>query len=209
MRVGNLLLSAATLFSGKTYARLQDISAYLKLPILCQSQFYALQKRYLFPVINETWMSCQLGVVIGLSREDKVVLSGDGRRDSPGHCAKYGTYTLMDVDSGYIVDFAVLNKADPRVKNSNAMEPMGLIQCLSNMKKWNIDVNILTTDRHKTIRKIIRVDYPEITHQFDLCIVKKIVTACGKKTALAPLLDWLQFISNHFWWVMSRQCRCS
>ncbi|KAF3837440.1 hypothetical protein F7725_004904, partial [Dissostichus mawsoni] len=138
MGVGNLLLSAAILFSGNTYARMQDISDYLKLPILCKSQFYALQKRYLFP-------------------------------------------------------------------NSNAMEPMGLKQCLSNMKKWNISINILTTDRHKTVRKILRVEFPEITHQFDLwhfckSIIKKIIKACGKKKAFAPLLGWLQSISNHFWW---------
>ncbi|KAK1901462.1 Protein transport protein SEC23 [Dissostichus eleginoides] len=159
MGVGNLLLSAAILFSGNTYARMQDISDYLKLPILCKSQFYALQKRYLFPVINETWISCQIGVLDGLSREPKIVLSGDGRCDSPGHSAKYGTYSLMDVDTGLIVDFVVLNKADPSVKNSNAMEPMGLKQCLSNMKKWNISINILTTDRHKTVRKILRVNF--------------------------------------------------
>ncbi|KAK1889567.1 putative chemoreceptor glutamine deamidase CheD 1 [Dissostichus eleginoides] len=205
MGVGNLLLSAAILFSGNTYARMQDISDYLKLPILCKSQFYALQKRYLFPVINETWISCQIGVLDGLSREPKIVLSGDGRCDSPGHSAKYGTYSLMDVDTGLIVDFVVLNKADPSVKNSNAMEPMGLKQCLSNMKKWNISINILTTDRHKTVRKILRVEFPEITHQFDLwhfckSIIKKIIKACGKKKAFAPLLGWLQSISNHFWW---------
>ncbi|KAK1906064.1 putative chemoreceptor glutamine deamidase CheD 1 [Dissostichus eleginoides] len=184
---------------------MQDISDYLKLPILCKSQFYALQKRYLFPVINETWISCQIGVLDGLSREPKIVLSGDGRCDSPGHSAKYGTYSLMDVDTGLIVDFVVLNKADPSVKNSNAMEPMGLKQCLSNMKKWNISINILTTDRHKTVRKILRVEFPEMTHQFDLwhfckSIIKKIINACGKKKAFAPLLGWLQSISNHFWW---------
>ncbi|XP_064649995.1 uncharacterized protein LOC135501685 [Lineus longissimus] len=168
MGAGNLLLSAAILFSGNTYARLQDISDYLKLPILSWSQFFALQKCYLFPVINETWKSCQFGVVNDLSRESNIVLSGDGRCDRPGHSAKYGTYSLMDVNTGLIVDFVVLNKADPQVKNSNAMEPMGLRMCLENMKKWNISVNILTTDRHITVRKIIRVEFPEITHQFDL-----------------------------------------
>ncbi|KAF3842787.1 hypothetical protein F7725_001636, partial [Dissostichus mawsoni] len=174
-------------------------------PTLNIMGFYALQKRYLFPVINETWISCQIGVLDGLSREPKIVLSGDGRCDSPGHSAKYGTYSLMDVDTGLIVDFVVLNKADPSVKNSNAMEPMGLKQCLSNMKKWNISINIPTTDRHKTFRKILRVEFPEITHQFDLwhfckSIIKKIIKACGKKKAFAPLLGWLQSISNHFWW---------
>ena len=31
-------------------------------------------------------------------------LSGDGRADSPGHSAKYGTYTIMDVRRNKILD---------------------------------------------------------------------------------------------------------
>ena len=39
-----------------------------------------------------------------LNAEKKsLVLGGDGRADSPGHCAKYGTYTLMDLKSNKIV----------------------------------------------------------------------------------------------------------
>ena len=37
-----------------------------------------------------------------------MVLIGDGRCDSPGHSAKYCTYTLMDSDSGKIVDTTVV-----------------------------------------------------------------------------------------------------
>lgn len=205
MGAGNLLLAAAILFSGNTYARMHDFADYLKMPILSESQFYALQKRYLFPVVNDTWISCQVGVLQGFHGATKVVLCGDGRCDSPGHSAKYGTYSLMDVHTGLIIDFVVLNKAEPNVKNSNAMEPMGLRQCLTNLKNKKISVNVLTTDRHKTVRKIMRVEFPEITHQFDLwhfckSIIKKIVIACGKKKKFAPLLGWLQSIKNHFWW---------
>ncbi len=31
------------------------------------------------------------------SVQDNLILGGDGRCDSPGHTAKYGTYTLMDL----------------------------------------------------------------------------------------------------------------
>ncbi|XP_064631695.1 uncharacterized protein LOC135489984 [Lineus longissimus] len=205
MGAGNLLLSAAVLFSGTTYAKLADMSSYLKMPILGKSQFYVLQKQYLFPVVNETWITCQTMVLDGLSQESDIVLSGDGRCDSPGHCAKYCTYSVMDTKTGLIVDFTVKNKADPSVKNSNAMEPMGLRECLNNLKKWDINISILATDRHTVIRKIMRVEFPEIAHQFDLwhfckSILKKITKACGKKKPLAPLLEWMQSISNHFWW---------
>ncbi len=37
--------------------------------------------------------------------KDKVLtLGGDGRCDTPGHCAKYGSYTIMDLDTNKIVD---------------------------------------------------------------------------------------------------------
>lgn len=205
MGAGNLLLSAAVLFSGSTYTKLKDIADLLKMPILGECQFYSLQKRYLFPVVNEAWVSEQISVLDGLSNEKDIIMCGDGRCDSPGHCAKYGTYTLMEVKFGFVVDFCVLNTADAKVKNSNAMEPMGMRHCLDNLKKWDIEIKVLTTDRHISIRKILRVEYPTIIHQFDLwhlvkSIVKKIVKICGKKKDLAPLLEWLHSISNHFWW---------
>ena len=31
-------------------------------------------------------------------------LGGDGRSDSPGHSAKYGSYTLMDLEHNAILD---------------------------------------------------------------------------------------------------------
>lgn len=57
----------------------------------------------------------------------------------------------------------------------------------------------------------MRVEFPAITHQFDLwhfckSIIKKIVKACGKKKQNTPLLCWLQSIKNHFWWC-AESCR--
>ena len=54
-----------------------------------------------------------------LTSKEVVNLDGDGSCDSPGHCAKYGTYTLMDEDSGDVVAFNVVQVSE--VSSSNAL----------------------------------------------------------------------------------------
>ena len=55
------------------------------------------------------WKEQQAEVFSGLKlKESAVVLAGDGRCDSLGHCAKYCTYTLLDVESQKVVDFKVV-----------------------------------------------------------------------------------------------------
>ena len=52
-----------------------------------------------------------------------MTLAGDERCDSPGHSAKYGSHTMLDVESDKIVNFKVIS--DCEVKNSDAMEKKG------------------------------------------------------------------------------------
>lgn len=54
-----------------------------------------------------------------------------------------------------------------QAKSSVAMEPMGFKQGLDRLLDEGIPVKVITTDRHPSIRKIIREEYPEVTHQFD------------------------------------------
>ena len=37
-----------------------------------------------------------------------LVVSGDGRADSPGHSAKYGTYTIIELSCNKVVDFKLV-----------------------------------------------------------------------------------------------------
>ena len=41
-------------------------------------------------------------------REKSLCLGGDGRADTPGHCAKYGTYTTLDLDLMKVVDVQIV-----------------------------------------------------------------------------------------------------
>ena len=56
-------------------------------------------------------------------KEGPVNLCGNGRSDSPGHNAKYGTYSLMDEASGNIIDFSLVQVSE--VSSSNAIENEG------------------------------------------------------------------------------------
>ena len=52
-----------------------------------------------------------------LVNKSAIHLNGDGRCDSPGHNAKYGTYTLMYDDTGKVVTFSVVQVSE--VTSSN------------------------------------------------------------------------------------------
>lgn len=49
-----------------------------------------------------------------------MILGGDARCCSPGHTAKYGSYSLMDLQKSKIVDIQLVQSNE--VKNSYAME---------------------------------------------------------------------------------------
>ena len=72
-------------------------------------------------MVRSAWENQQAEVFADLkSRESGVVLAGVGRCDSPGHCATFCTYTLLDVKSKKVVDFKVVFVTE--VANSNKIE---------------------------------------------------------------------------------------
>lgn len=70
-----------------------------------RSTFDNHQSQYLQPVIYSTWQTTQQEMFQELSRMGGgLVIGGDGRSDSPGHCAKYGSYSTMELRLGKIID---------------------------------------------------------------------------------------------------------
>ena len=129
-------------------------------------------------------------------------MAGDGRCDSLGHCAKYCTYTLLDINSKKVVDFKVVSVTE--VANSNQMEKKGFIETLSHIEANGIKVDTISTDRHPQIKKEMRVNHGEIDHQFDpwhlaKSVSKKLATA-SKKSGCNDLAPWIPSIVNHLWW---------
>ncbi|XP_068758424.1 uncharacterized protein [Montipora capricornis] len=200
--LGNLLLAAAILFTGNTFTSISNLASCLNLQFFCERVFYDTERKYLLPVVNEAWEAESNRQIDTLTPRAVVNLEGDGRWDSPGHCAKYGTYTLMDEDTGNVVVFNVVQVSV--VSSSNAVEKEGFTRCIELLEGKGVNITIVATDRHVSISSCMSKDYPHISHQFDVWhlskwVVKKL-TNKAKQKGCEELAPWIQSISNHLWW---------
>ncbi|XP_051543374.1 uncharacterized protein LOC127434585 [Myxocyprinus asiaticus] len=206
MPANNLLVSASAVFTGATYADIADWATLLNLQVPNKTTFYALQSSYLIPVIDAAYREQQTTLLDQLRIQNLlqkgVHLSGDGRSDSPGTSAKYNTYSLMDDTTDKIVHFELVQ--DTEASSSIAMEPIGFKRGLSRLVEQGIKIDVVTTDRSPSIRKIMRVDYPDIHHEFDICLVvkglfKKLLSVSRYKDN-HKLQPWIKCICNHLWY---------
>ena len=103
MRAGNLNLAAATYFSGMSFAKLERVFAAMRLACISSSTFYLYAQHFLQPTIMSLWNDNQKSLLDSLmQRAGQIIIAGDMRADSPGHCAKYGAYTMMELQSNQI-----------------------------------------------------------------------------------------------------------
>uniref|UniRef100_A0A672G4W7 THAP-type domain-containing protein n=1 Tax=Salarias fasciatus TaxID=181472 RepID=A0A672G4W7_SALFA len=199
---GNILLSASIFFSGIHFAKFDRFCSNMNLKTISEDTYAALRKKHVFPVINKTWIAEQEAVLSEIKSQEEVVLCGDGRCDSPGHSAKYCTYTFLDAQSSKVVDFNVVSVTD--VKNSNAMELKGFKGTLKNIQDKEVRISTISTDRHPQIVKEMKVNNPDISHEFDPWHVAKGVskklTAEAKRKGCEDLGAWIPSIINHLWW---------
>ena len=63
------------------------------------------------PAFSLVWERHQRKLLSELMIEKKgfkgLVIAGDGRADSPGHSAKYGSYSIIDINKNNVVDVDV------------------------------------------------------------------------------------------------------
>ena len=155
----------------------------------------------MYPVVHTNYIRQQEAVVEYL-RGEQLHLSGDGRCDSPGYSAKYGTYSLMDSATDLILDYSLVQVSE--VSSSVAMEKEGLRRCLDKLLTQGFSISSIATDRHTGVASLMKKEYSFIEHQFDVWHMAKSVTKKITKKAKAKycgqLYPWIQSISNHFWW---------
>ena len=75
---------------------------------------------------------------------------GDGRNDSPGHCAQYCSYSLMDNTTKRILTLQTIDKRMTGRKSA-AMEKVGFQAAMADLKAKGVTVVEVVTDAHMGI----------------------------------------------------------
>ena len=202
MGAGNLLLSASILYSGNTFTRISEMLSSINVVAFSRTLYYQIQKTFLYPTLNTVYKLHRANIFNVCRTRTENNFIGDGRSDSPGYSAKYGTYSLMSTDINKIVDFHVVHVGI--AGNSSRMEKKGLEILLEKLQKFDLKIASLTTDRHVQIRAFLKKDYPELHHQFDVWhfgkSIKKALSSLAKRKDCQPLGLWIKAVVNHLWW---------
>lgn len=143
---GNLTFSGGILYTGNHFASTSTFMSSCNIRFVQKGIFYSMQRKYLWPVVNHRYLLQHRELLQSL-RGERLVLAGDGRCDSPGHNAKYGTYSIMHVPTEKILDFSLVQVSE--VANSNCMEKEGLKRCLQNLETDGQIIDTLATDRYR------------------------------------------------------------
>ena len=101
----NLLMSAAITFSGSTPGKVLLVLKHLNMASIKERTFFDHQKKYLAPAILSVWNESQTSLLSECVSNGPltIAIGGDGRADSPGHSAKYGSYGIIDLSSNKII----------------------------------------------------------------------------------------------------------
>ncbi|KAL0963808.1 hypothetical protein UPYG_G00313850 [Umbra pygmaea] len=197
---GNIHLSAAVYVSGVSFSKLEKIFKALQLQIFQYDTFRWHAKNFIEPAIVNKWKTSQDMMLQRLSEEDKVIVGGDMRADSPGQSAKFGSYTMMDLKTNTVVDIQLVQSNE--VGGSYHMEIEGLQRSLALLDAHGVTLDCIVTDRHLQIQKFLRES--NITQFYDVWHVEKGISKqlekdcrmkdCGK------LQHWRRSIKNHIYW---------
>lgn len=198
---GNLLLSSAILLTGSSFTDFQNVAKSVNISFPSQSTYNDIQNTYLLPAIDLEY-SMQQTALFALFQDKPIFLLGDGRCDSPGYSAKYCSYSVMEEESKLILDCQLVQKTE--TTSSAAMEKVGFKRALENLDDNGVEVQGIATDRHMGIGAMIKTDYPDMQHEFDMwhgakSVGKKLALKANKKDT-AELMPWVKSVQNHLWY---------
>jgi hypothetical protein len=157
IRAGNLMLASSLLLSGNLYAKVGLMFNFCNLQYFSSTLFNQYQKLYIIPAINKFWEQHQKQLWEEKAGKE-VVLSGDGRNDSPGHSAQYCTYSLADMDEQAILQMNVVDVREASGKSNN-MERIGFERGMDALLTSTIVLKEVVTDGHLEIGALMSKFY--------------------------------------------------
>lgn len=92
------MISASILVTGNTFTKVNSFAQAMNLKFIAESTYDSHQKNTIIPVINQAWKE-EAKIKEEIMEKDTVILAGDARCDTPGHNAKFGSYTLIIADT--------------------------------------------------------------------------------------------------------------
>jgi len=91
------LTFSAILYTGAQPAKALRFFSVLKCPTITTSTFFRHQRTYLLPSIDFTFGKHQETLLNQLKESyDPLIIGSDGRADSPGHSAKFKSYSMVE-----------------------------------------------------------------------------------------------------------------
>ncbi|CAM4327192.1 unnamed protein product [Leuciscus chuanchicus] len=197
---GNLQLSVALYANGASFFKVKRIFQAMKLKMIHYTTFRVHARRYIQPAIVHSWKTAQDGMMQQLRQQKNIVLGGDMRADSPGHSAKFGSYSVMDLRNNTIIDLQLVQSNE--VGGSNNMEKEGLRRSLDLLRAHGVTFDSIVTDRHPQIQKYLReaniTQYYDVWH-IEKGVSKKLLKIAQNKDS-EKLQKWYRSIKNHIYW---------
>ncbi|XP_058617214.1 uncharacterized protein LOC131530781 isoform X4 [Onychostoma macrolepis] len=197
---GNLQLSVALYATGASFFKLKKIFRAMQLKMINYETFRNHARSYIEPAIVHSWKTAQDGMLQQLRQQQNIVLGGGLRVSLPGHSAKFGSYSVMDLRTSTIIDLQLLQSNE--VGGSNYMEKEGLKRSLDVLRAHNVTFDSIVTDRHPQVKKFLRET--NITQYYDVWRIEKGLSKkllrISQSKECEKLRKWLRSIKNHIYW---------
>ncbi|KAK3086012.1 hypothetical protein FSP39_012145 [Pinctada imbricata] len=102
---GNLDISAGILYSGSIPSKALRFLEQMNVKAITSRTYFNHQQAILYPSILGVWRVYQSKYFQTIrSNNMPICIGGDGRCDTPGHSAKYCSYTILDVNYMVVAD---------------------------------------------------------------------------------------------------------